>query len=116
MMGPRQEAQVALFYEFSPENHVPQSLTEKARAPCKFAKILCVRAGISPEKRPFSHFLRSPFNQTCSFPFPFLDRGEQQVGLEAFSRTFRTTRHRAAQSSGDQTPSACVSRMIRNTP
>ena len=24
MMGPKQEAQVALFYEFSPEEHVPQ--------------------------------------------------------------------------------------------
>jgi transposase len=45
MMGPRQEAQAALFYEFSLEDHVPRD--HPLRAIDRFVDLGCVRAHLA---------------------------------------------------------------------
>ena len=46
MMGPRQEAQVALFYEFSIEDHVPQD--HLLRAIDRFVDLSGIRQHLAP--------------------------------------------------------------------
>jgi len=55
MMGPRQEAQAALFYEFSLEDHVPQS--HLLRSIDRFVDLTSVRAHLTDF---YSHTGRPP--------------------------------------------------------
>jgi hypothetical protein len=60
MMGPRQEAQPALFYEFSLEDHVPRD--RLLRSVDRFVELSSIRAHLADF---YSHMGRPPSIPSC---------------------------------------------------